>query len=135
MSVANPRTRLISFRLSEQEYVRLQALCATQGARSLADFVRESVCWAMENCPQRGPQLVDKFPLRPSPAGGKAHTVFQSTSAARPLEAFETLANLLLELQWKAESLDQEIRDMAMLLSSADPRAGREVAAPPPAAG
>jgi hypothetical protein len=38
------RKRLISFRLSDQEYDGLRRLCAAYGARSLSDFVRSSVC-------------------------------------------------------------------------------------------
>ena len=44
----NSRRRLISFRLSEQEYEGLQRLCAAQGARSLSDFVRSSVCMMLQ---------------------------------------------------------------------------------------
>ena len=44
----NSRRRLISFRLSEQEYEGLQRLCAAQGARSLSDFVRSSVCMLLQ---------------------------------------------------------------------------------------
>ena len=42
------RRRLISFRLSEEEYEALQRLCAAQGARSLSDFVRSSVCTLLQ---------------------------------------------------------------------------------------
>ena len=44
----NSRRRLISFRLSEQEYEGLQRLCAAQGARSLSDFVRSGVCTMLQ---------------------------------------------------------------------------------------
>ena len=44
LAYSNSRRRLISFRLSEQEYEGLQQLCTAQGARSLSDFVRSSVC-------------------------------------------------------------------------------------------
>jgi Arc/MetJ-type ribon-helix-helix transcriptional regulator len=44
----NSRRRLISFRLSDQEYEGLQQLCAAQGARSLSDFVRSGVCMMLQ---------------------------------------------------------------------------------------
>jgi|SRR5579862_1733778 len=40
MSVLTRRTRVVSFRLSEEEYQDLMTLCATQGSRSLSDFAR-----------------------------------------------------------------------------------------------
>jgi hypothetical protein len=38
------RKRLISFRLSEDEYEGLKRLSGEHGARSLSDFVRSNVC-------------------------------------------------------------------------------------------
>jgi hypothetical protein len=38
------RRRLISFRLTEEEYAALRRLSAEQGAQSLSDFVRSRVC-------------------------------------------------------------------------------------------
>ena len=38
------RKRLISFRLSEDEYEGLRRLSDEHGARSLSDFVRSNVC-------------------------------------------------------------------------------------------
>jgi hypothetical protein len=38
------RRRLISFRLSEDEYAGLKRLCVEHGARSLSEFVRANVC-------------------------------------------------------------------------------------------
>jgi hypothetical protein len=43
MTVLKRRTRLIGFRLSDEEYCELEALCASEGARSLSDFVRSSL--------------------------------------------------------------------------------------------
>jgi hypothetical protein len=45
------RRRLISFRLSEDEYAGLKRLCDEHGARSLSDFVRANVC-IMLNAPK-----------------------------------------------------------------------------------
>ncbi|MFN7543743.1 MAG: plasmid mobilization protein [Acidobacteriota bacterium] len=43
MPVYRPRTRLVNFRLSEEEYQQLKETCARSGARSVSDFARSSV--------------------------------------------------------------------------------------------
>lgn len=43
MTVLRPRTRLVYFRVSEDEYQRLNSLCHQVGARSLSDLVRRSL--------------------------------------------------------------------------------------------
>ena len=42
--VAKPRIRMVSFRLSEEEYDGLRNLCHTEGARSVSDLARSTVC-------------------------------------------------------------------------------------------
>ena len=43
MTVLRPRSKLVYFRVSEDEYEQLSALCRTVGARSLSDLVRQSL--------------------------------------------------------------------------------------------
>lgn len=43
MPVYHPRTRLVNFRLSEEEFEVLQQTCARSGARSISDFARAAV--------------------------------------------------------------------------------------------
>jgi hypothetical protein len=43
MSVLKRRSRMVSFRLSEQEYESLMALCSECGARSLSDLARDAM--------------------------------------------------------------------------------------------
>ncbi len=43
MTVYQPRTRTISFRLSEAEYLELKNLSIANGSRSLSDFARLTV--------------------------------------------------------------------------------------------
>ncbi|MFN8811528.1 MAG: plasmid mobilization protein [Acidobacteriota bacterium] len=43
MPVYRPRTRLVNFRLSEEEYQQLKETCARSGARSVSDYARSSV--------------------------------------------------------------------------------------------
>jgi Arc/MetJ-type ribon-helix-helix transcriptional regulator len=45
---ARARRRLISFRLTEEEYAHLTRLSAEHGAPSLSDFVRSHVCAMLE---------------------------------------------------------------------------------------
>jgi polyhydroxyalkanoate synthesis regulator phasin len=49
MTVLKRRTRLIGFRLSDDEYRELESLCASEGARSLSDFVRSSLLKALSD--------------------------------------------------------------------------------------
>jgi Ribbon-helix-helix protein, copG family len=43
MTVFKPRSRTVSVRLTEEEYVTLRALCAATGARSVSDLTRNAV--------------------------------------------------------------------------------------------
>jgi hypothetical protein len=47
------RTKLVTFRLSEEEYEHLRAVSAARGARSVSEFVRSGVGWIVENCERR----------------------------------------------------------------------------------
>jgi len=43
MSVLKRRSRMISFRVSEDEYTGLKNLCVNEGARSVSDMARDAV--------------------------------------------------------------------------------------------
>jgi hypothetical protein len=43
MTVLKPRSRMISIRLSEEEYAGLKQLCAVTGARSVSDLTRDAM--------------------------------------------------------------------------------------------
>lgn len=43
MSVLKRRSRMISFRVSEDEYAGLKNLCVNEGARSVSDIARDAV--------------------------------------------------------------------------------------------
>ena len=43
MSVLRPRSRMISIRLSEDEYNGLKRMCSISGARSVSDLAREAM--------------------------------------------------------------------------------------------
>jgi hypothetical protein len=43
MTVLKPRSRMISIRLSDEEYLGLKQLCAVTGARSVSDLTRDAM--------------------------------------------------------------------------------------------
>ena len=43
MPVYRPRTRLVNFRVNEEEYAAVLAACSQNGARSVSDFARLAV--------------------------------------------------------------------------------------------
>jgi hypothetical protein len=43
MTVMKPRSRMISVRLSEEEYTTLKRLCSLNGARSVSDLTRDAM--------------------------------------------------------------------------------------------
>lgn len=43
MTVQKPRSRMISVRLSDEEYSALRHLCSSTGARSVSDLTREAM--------------------------------------------------------------------------------------------
>ena len=43
LPVYRPRTRLVNFRLSEDEFLKLKDTCARSGARSVSDYARSAV--------------------------------------------------------------------------------------------
>lgn len=113
MSVRNPRTRLISFRLSEDEYRALQGVCDAQQARSLSEFVRTSVCWIACNADQ----LPEEF-FRLHPAG-MIRAAAESETLSLDLDANgikEDFASVVVHLNRRTDALDREIRRLGLLL-------------------
>lgn len=47
MSVLKPKSRLVSFRVSEEEYSGLRTTCVDLGVRSISDFARLAVATAI----------------------------------------------------------------------------------------
>jgi hypothetical protein len=44
VAVLKPRLRIVSFRLSQEEYEALESTCIAAGARSISDFARSAAC-------------------------------------------------------------------------------------------
>jgi hypothetical protein len=48
MVIAQPRNRMVVFRLTQEEYRRLQAACSAQGGRNVSDFTRSELLSRIE---------------------------------------------------------------------------------------
>lgn len=83
MTVLKPRSRMISVRLSEDEYSALQDLCSTTGARSISDLTRDAMR-ALLNGPS------------PESMAGKHFDEFR-TQLRKLDQRVEELANLIVE--------------------------------------
>ena len=63
MGVLRPRTKMVSLRLSEDEYQQLVELCSVKGAHSTSDLARTAVCDFLlshdDRVGYRGPAAVD----------------------------------------------------------------------------
>ena len=64
MAVLNPRSRMISIRLSEEEYSAVRRLCSATGARSVSDLARDAMRVLIKKSASRDDVLgihVDEF--------------------------------------------------------------------------
>lgn len=63
MSVIKRKTRMLSIRLSEDEYERLKQLCVSEGARSISDLTRSAVQRMLDPAAGQAPggQLVERM--------------------------------------------------------------------------
>lgn len=115
MSVRNPRTRLISFRLSDDEYRALQSVCDAHEARSLSEFVRAGICWIAYHAEQLPKDL---FGLHPSAPVLKAAAAAADALPEEPVreETGERLTEAVVHLHRRTEALDREVRRLSLLL-------------------
>jgi hypothetical protein len=49
MPVLKRRSRIVSFRLSDEEYAAMMTSCISQGSRSLSDYARTAACRPLSN--------------------------------------------------------------------------------------
>jgi hypothetical protein len=114
MSVRNPRTRLISFRLSEDEYRALQSLCDAHEARSLSEFVRAAICWIAYNAEQL-PR--DFFKLHPATITLRPVTESEALSPEPVRDGtVDPIADAVVNLNRRTDALDRELRRLSFLL-------------------
>jgi mobilization protein NikA len=65
MAILKRRTKLVSFRLSDEEYERVQGACIADGARSISDFARAALQrTATTAAPSELPQNGNSFDVR-----------------------------------------------------------------------
>jgi Arc/MetJ-type ribon-helix-helix transcriptional regulator len=57
MTVLKPRSRMISVRLSEEEYSALRDLCSLTGARSVSDLTRDAMRTVLRSVNREDPFL------------------------------------------------------------------------------
>ena len=114
MSVLSPKTRLVSFRLSEKDYEELRVMCLAQQARSLSDFVRDSMqrFIHMADSPQTGspPEgrrtLFDEY-------GHRSVVYLQQESA---MQSIASLTGMLWALHRRTEALDRQVSRLMLLM-------------------
>jgi len=93
MSVLKRRSRMISFRVSEDEYVGLKNLCVNEGARSVSDMARDAVHRLITN---------HSYP----------------NNQAWPNHQLETVVQVL---QGRIEALDLEVKRLGKALNGQSP--------------
>lgn len=134
MSVLSPKTRLVSFRLSQKEYEELRVLCMAQQARSLSDFVRDSMQRFIHPAdsprtgyPAEGPHAL--FEVQPVGYGRRGVGYPQQESAMQSIAA---LTDMMLALHRRTEALDRQVSRLMALMQherqqvEPDPGEGRE---------
>lgn len=118
MSVLSPKTRLVSFRLSQKEYEELRVLCMAQQARSLSDFVRDSMQrfihpadTARSGYPVEGPHAL--FEVQPMGYGRRGVGYPQQETAMQSIAA---LTDMMLALHRRTEALDRQVSRLMVLM-------------------
>lgn len=87
MAVFKPKSRMVSFRLSEEEYRNFSSTCAQKGAHSLSEFARETICLRIA---KRARTPEEKLRLK---MGRLEHTIRELTlEVARLAQMVETQA-------------------------------------------
>lgn len=61
MSIGTARSRLVSFRMTEEELDSLKVACLMHGARNISDFARSAVVRMAEQRAHSETQLLDRF--------------------------------------------------------------------------
>jgi len=111
------KTRLISFRLSDDEYECLHSLCSACGARSISDFLRATVRSLITiNSPS-----VRGFAAEPTSAmflGGLPHPRLLNTTD-HSTSAVQALTEMVLTLHRKTDSLARSVNQLRVLIQPA----------------
>lgn len=95
MPVFKPRNRLVNFRLSEEEFDKLQGGCRVHGARSISDYARSCVLKDLATVTEKN--IADRKEETASPA---------------PRES------AVVEINNKVNALESRIEDLLRLVNS-----------------
>lgn len=117
MSILTPKTRLVSFRLSQEEYDGLRALCHAQRARSMSDFVRDTMNSILDRWEQASAETAE-------PADGPVSSTWRERREAPPQAAPQdetrremgALSDMLWSLHRRTEALDRQVSRLFLLL-------------------
>ena len=90
MPALKRRTRMVNFRLTEDEYEYLKDLCQTEGVGSLSDFARAAVCRSIVALRPADEALDVRVQILDGKVGELDHTVKQ---LAKRMEATSFLGS------------------------------------------
>ncbi len=81
------RTRMVSFRLTTDEYAHLSQLCLTRGLRSVSELLRTALTHLMETTPDPTPEIQTRVQTLESQLADLSSTVAQLQSHLAPIRA------------------------------------------------
>ncbi len=114
MPVRDPKTKLISVRLSESEYRALQVLCESREERSLSEFVRRSLQRLAGGEQQRDTYVPLHYAGTSRDAPGRQDGPFVDAGG----DGFgEAVAKAILELNRRTDALDRRIRRLGLMMA------------------
>lgn len=114
MPVRDPKSKLVSFRLSAAEYRVLQDLCEAREERSISDFVRRS----LQQIAADGEEAAQTYLRAGRVAELRGQPEYDDTPS-RPPEASDfglTVTRALLDLNRKTEALDRKVRRLGLMV-------------------
>ena len=115
MRVRDPKSRLISFRLSESEYRALQEICDANEERSLSEFVRNTMHQITGNGNRSQPAFAGAGPIWD--LRGRVEYDDSRSQASDVNGTDLRLARALLDLSRKTDALDREVRRLGSLIT------------------
>ena len=113
------RSRLISFRLSEEEFESIRAVCESQGVRSVSAFVRWCIVWVLSNWDRRLKDIMfvpgglsERQPVHTSGIPGVVPHVDGGPESAVLGEPAPDMKVAIDDLKAQVELLSKVIRDL-----------------------
>jgi len=124
MSILSPKCRLVSFRLTEEEYEELRSICQINKARTLSDFVRDSMCWMMKRRDMGAHESPQQAHWDTAATQIRAPlSISEYLSKGEVAKEIQSLTNMLLNLHRRTEVLGQQVDRLYVLMASAESEA------------